>query len=373
MSRIIFCTSADMMKTYNSGGEQACKRNLSFLQRIYGTNNVDIVFFSDSQEEMPTQYYAFKRLRRWKAYAAQLMGYKMYFPWNEKKIIKLIKSLNPQIIFFDGVLVGNLLPKLSKNIKKIVFEHNFEKKFYRLKVKYQGLIYLPEYWTISRCEELALKNCDSLICLSERDQKEIKTEYDRKADLILPISFKNLFCAEKLNVCAESKKLLFIGSNFGPNLNGIRWFVKNVMKKLPDYTLYIVGKGFENNREELEEKNVVVVGTVNDLENFYYMYPAIVMPIFYGSGMKVKTAEAMMYGRTIFATDEALEGYDVQNVNGIFRCNTEEEFIKGITSYFAQEPLGFQTEVYKLYAEKYSDAAVFEKLKNYILADEKNE
>lgn len=44
MKKILFLTSADLMKSYYSGGEHACKNNLKFLQNIYGKENVDILF-----------------------------------------------------------------------------------------------------------------------------------------------------------------------------------------------------------------------------------------------------------------------------------------------------------------------------------------
>lgn len=37
----------------------------------------------------------------------------------------------------------------------------------------------------------------------------------------------------------------------------------------------------------------------------------MVMPIFSGSGMKVKTAEALMYGKFLIGTKEAFEGYEI--------------------------------------------------------------
>lgn len=52
-----------------------------------------------------------------------------------------------------------------------------------------------------------------------------------------------------------------------------------------------------------------------------YIYNAdfLIAPIFEGSGMKLKTAEALMYGKTVFGTTEAFEGYDVdyEQVGGL--------------------------------------------------------
>ena len=88
------------------------------------------------------------------------------------------------------------------------------------------------------------------------------------------------------------------------------------------------------------------------------------MPIFYGSGMKVKTAEAMMYGRIILASDEALEGYDVGNVNGIYRCNKAEEYIDVIEKIFNKQSIvRFQDDVRQCFLEKYETNKQIKRLK----------
>lgn len=364
MKKVLFLTSADLMKSYHSGGEHACKNNLDFLQRIYGEDNVDILFFSEWKGNLPEHYYSFKRLRKWKAILAQIMGCKMYFPWKERQIINIIYCLNPDIIFFDGSLVGNLLAKIPDEIHTVVFEHNFEKKYYYLQMKHEGLIYAVGYFAVSKCERIAVSRCDTLICISERDSREIYNEYGRKADAVLPVTFENHFDLKKLMPTGHKKELLFIGSNFGPNYDGILWFVNCVMAELPDYTLYIVGKDFERNKQELERKNVNVIGTVESLDEYYYRFPVIVIPIKYGSGMKVKTAEAMMYGRTVFATDEALEGYEVDRVEGIFRCNSQDDFIYTIKQFYETEIPSFQKAVHQLFLDKYSNEAGYRIMKN---------
>ena len=86
----------------------------------------------------------------------------------------------------------------------------------------------------------------------------------------------------------------------------------------------------ETKSEELTAGNVDVVGTVDDLSHYYYEADVVVLPILYGNGMKVKTAEAMMYGKPILATQEALEGYDIFGIEGIRECNSIEQFVSAI-------------------------------------------
>ena len=93
----------------------------------------------------------------------------------------------------------------------------------------------------------------------------------------------------------------------------------------------------------------------------------MVLPIFTGSGMKVKTCESLMHGKNIIGTTEAFEGYDVdiKKVGG--ECNTAEEFI-ALLNDFAKNPRPkFNEYSRKIFIEKYSENAVAEMFKETIL------
>ena len=78
-----------------------------------------------------------------------------------------------------------------------------------------------------------------------------------------------------------------------------------------------------------------MVGTVKDLSKYYLSADAIVAPIFKGAGMKVKVAEAYMYGKYIFGTNEAFEGYIL--TPSTFVCNTKTEFIESLNLFFSNK------------------------------------
>lgn len=93
----------------------------------------------------------------------------------------------------------------------------------------------------------------------------------------------------------------------------------------------------------------------------------MVIPIFYGDGMKIKTAEAMMYGKIILASDEALEGYQVENIDGIYRCNTKENYINCIRKLEKENNERLKKNVRQLFLNNYSFDSMLEKYKQYIL------
>lgn len=331
--RILFLGNQNIFGKINAGGLQCSRRNYDLVKLANRDCELFVAIIWNDQN-FPNSDENVRYFRRvgneYEALIASFFLCKTYPVSEEKKILKYIAEVKPDILFLDTSAMGKILKKIDPDIMKIVFFHNIESEYTKHKVKEEGIKYLPSYLASYYNEKRAVEAADKIICLNKRDNDELYNKYGRKADGLLPISFYDRFEKNRINRNISDKKLTFIGSLFPPNYKGILWFVKNVMSQLPQFELQIIGKGFESKREELECDNVKVIGTVENLEEYYYTASSIVMPIQYGDGMKVKTAEAMMYGLTIFATDEALEGYDVKDVQGIYRCNSSDEFIKSI-------------------------------------------
>lgn len=273
-------------------------------------------------------------------------------------------------------MYGSLIKKIKRkglNCQIWIFVHNIEKNYFANKVKHQNFLFCVPYFIVSKSEKETFEYSDYVITLTSRDAHLLKKMYGKKCDMILPMTFRDTF--NESNLAKEDlhkHQIMFIGTMFPPNYDGIKWFVNNVMPELDDCELYIIGKNFEQKRKELERKNVTVVGTVENLDKYYYSNSIIVMPIFYGDGMKIKTAEAMMYGKTILASNEALEGYDVEKIKGIYRCNSKDEFIRVINLVFREGNYNYRKDVRELFLMNYSfDNQVIECRRKWEKYDEK--
>ena len=250
--------------------------------------------------------------------------------------------------------------------KTIVFYHNIEGDYAWNKVRKEGIYFLPSYLASKYNDKCATK-ANGVVCLNERDSNRLYELYGRKSDFLMPVSFDDLFEQDKI-MDKYQRKILFVGSLFPPNQMSLEWFIQEVVPKLKNIQLSIVGKNFEKKKSEYEmNMNVHVIGSVQDLAPYYYRYAAVVLPIKYGAGMKVKTAEAMMYGRRIFATDEALEGYDIEGISGITRCNSSDEFANAINNYFDNEVIkSYESEVRKRFLEKYETSCLVDNFKIFL-------
>lgn len=364
--RILFITASDIFDEFGNGGSKGSRKNYDLLVSCVGKENVYIILFDlpqyarDLSVEKQLLTIPQPQNNR-EALFASIFGCKKYMPGAEKKVYEYVKKINPDVIFYDGSVIGKLIKK-NADYKQIVFLHNVEVDYSWNKVIKEGFRFLPAYFATRRNEE-KIKYADKVGCLNSRDSNIIKRLYGVDADFYLPVSFKDQFDEKRVRKPLKNR-ILFVGSFFGPNIDGIEWFIENVMPEIPDIQLDIVGKGFENKKAEYEKhKNVNVIGSVKDISEYYYSHSTVVMPILYGAGMKVKTAEAMMYGRTIVATDEALEGYDVEGVEGIYRCNSAEEFIERINkSVLSLEK--FNKCSRKLFLNKYENISILSKVSN---------
>ena len=272
-----------------------------------------------------------------------------------KQLKKIIDNSSAEVVFLETSCLGYLARYARKRGKKVVcYLHNCE---YSLALQIRNRL----FWRfIKKQELLTVKYADLLIFLNQRDIGEVNKYYPQikmNETAIIPITMQDKVEDADISVMKskeKGRKGLFVGSLFAPNYNGIKWFIENVADKI-DGEIDIVGHNFES-CTELKRENVNVVGTVDNLAPYLIQADYVVFPIFQGAGMKVKTCEALMYGKQIFATDEALEGYK-QDDGAFTKCNTAEEFIEGINGYLKNGEPVFNEKARNLFEQDYSDKA----------------
>jgi len=101
----------------------------------------------------------------------------------------------------------------------------------------------------------------------------------------------------------------FVGSNNHHNREGLRAFIQNHLeffkRKFPDFKLLIAGSIVL----EIEDPSIIYLGKVDNLFlDFYEKCSIIINPTLSGSGLKIKTVEAMGYGLPVVSTKEGLSG-----------------------------------------------------------------
>lgn len=359
VKKVLFITTHDMYDKYGNGGAKVSQNNYQLIKEYFGDSNTFLCVFSDKNiEKSYSNEIVFRRVTGYlQKIISSLMGCKIYLPWKEKKILKYIEDMKIDLLFIDSSILGRLA-KFKGKYKTIVFYHNIETDYAWNKVKNEGIQYMLSYLA-SRYNDMMGTKADIVMGLNSRDSSRLYHMYGRKMEYLLPVTLMDSFNVSKVKEQYE-REIMFVGSFFSANKVSIEWFIKEVVPKLNNIVLNIVGKDFETMKSTYEHThNVCVIGSVKEIDKYYYRHAAVVMPIISGAGMKVKTAEAMMFGRVIFASNEALEGYDVEGIKDIYRCNTADEYAVAINEYFRKQEFdGYSKSVRALFENKYNSNAI---------------
>lgn len=342
-------------KNILEGGEQCSQRNYNTLELLIGKENITTYYIHDESVKKTIFDYL-----RGLFYFVQ----NYYFGLSPKRTSEIANiSMQYDTVFIDRSVFGIISKKLKENNYKgkvISFFHNLEYDYFNAKMgKYQiGRNIILR--CVDKNDMYSCKYSDSIIVLNDRDRKAVYKRYNREADMVIPITFTDKYNRKEYPIEFTRKKVqcLFLGAYFPPNNMGIDWFVKNVYPHV-DVEVKIVGKGMNKLRDNYNiPQQIEIFSDVPDLEPYFEDADIMILPIFTGGGMKVKTCESLMYGKNIIGTNEAFEGYilDYNKVGG--KCNTPEEFIQKIQDIIENPIPRFNTYSRQIFLENHSEDIV---------------
>jgi glycosyltransferase involved in cell wall biosynthesis len=250
------------------------------------------------------------------------------------------------IVILEYPFWGEILGKIcsQKNVKLILTAHD---------VLSYNLDEDSLLRKIALTEEInALKQADAVVTLSQDDQtffekyqikshcvpiaidtKKINDVCQKRSTLKNP---EELAIANRLN----SDFCLFVGSQHNPNIEAvkqIRQWSNSTPSTAETFTgqFVIVGGCWQ-----IEEKgNFISLGKVSD-ELLTYLYQRAILvlsPLSSGTGMSVKTIEAMAYGKVILGTSVGFRGYPVESGVNCVMCDNLDDYPEKI-GHLIQQP-----------------------------------
>ncbi len=265
-------------------------------------------------------------------------------------------------------IIAKKLKETDYNGKIITFFHNVEVLYFEAKISSKAPWRELVLGCVDTNDKYSCLFSDKIVALNKRDEKEIIKRYNRKADELIPIAFADQYEKEKYssNFTGKQPECLFVGAYFPANNEGIIWFMKEVYPHV-NIKLKIVGKGMFKLKNDFNiPLEIEVVSDVPDLLPYYEEADIMILPIFKGSGMKVKTCESLMYGKNIIGTTEAFEGYELDFSKVGAKCDTKEEFIEALKYFTDNHIERFNTYSRQQFLKKYSEDAVKQKFENLL-------
>lgn len=269
------------------------------------------------------------------------------------ELIKLLTEKQFDIIQLEGLYLCPYIPVIRKYSEALIAyrAHNIEYEIWERTAKLsEGLrsMYIKNLSKrIRRFEVSYLNAYDILVPITDRDGLILDKLGNNKPRHTSQtgIDFASLVpTAKKL----EFPSLFHIGAlDWSPNQEGLIWFFNNCWPKLheenPQLKFYLAGRNAPEWFERLVKvQGVEYLGEINDAYDFINSKAVMVVPLFSGSGMRIKIIEGMALGKPIVTTDIGTEGIPTENGSNILIANDANEFIAAITRLINDRELADQ-------------------------------
>ncbi|MDD4603461.1 MAG: glycosyltransferase family 4 protein [Bacteroidales bacterium] len=315
---------------------------------------------------------AFFNLFTRKSYHVQRFISKMF----RKRLTSILQESQFDVVQLETLFMCPYIKTIRRHSKaKIILRaHNIEHRIWE-RVAEETKNPIRKWYishlahTLKRYEKKIIREIDGIIAITPTDAEYFGRSIQNQGKIIdipfgidpnqYPVDFKEV----------EFPSLFTLGSmNWIPNQEGIRWFLTNVWldihNQFPTLKYYLAGREMPSWMRSLNLPNVIVLGEVEDARIFISSKAIMIVPLFSGSGIRIKIIEGMAMGKTIISTSLGAEGIDCSDRANILIANLPCEFFEmisvSVTDRSLCERIGIQAR--KLVEEKYQTKKLIQKL-----------
>ena len=255
---------------------------------------------------------------------------------------------NPDALVFDGLHTAAWLqsegPPL-RHLPPLVYRaHNVETNLWIQTARAQRNPLLRAFlnWQarlVQRFERALAVRCHQTAAVSAQDAQEFLAHYGAPQALCTPIGMP--FRPAQLppsSATSQELNLLFLGKmDWKPNREGLEWFLNSVWpevaKRRPDIRLTLAGAGQSQwLMPYLSLPRVQFLGRVESVDSLYREAHVALVPIFVGSGTRVKAIEASSYAVACIGTELGVEGIGLDERTSYFRAEQAAQWIERLLS-----------------------------------------
>ena len=273
--------------------------------------------------------------------------YRFYSEEFESKIVSCLTSATYDVVLFESAYTALYLPavKATSSAVNVYRSHNIEHEIWRgtqaletnpLKKVYLGVLARQ----LERFERAMFNAFDGIASISSEDTRKIIEMAEAVPVRTIPFGVDTSKVVSERR--PESNTVFHLGSmDWVPNQDGIRWFLENVwpplIEKHPDATLHLAGRSMPDWLKNLTQENVKIIGEVTNAYDFMASKGVMVVPLFSGSGMRIKIIEGLALKKAIISTTLGAAGIDYVNGEQMLIANTASEFIDKISFLLSDE------------------------------------
>jgi len=262
----------------------------------------------------------------------------------KNELLNLLKNNSFDFILLDGLYVTPYIYDIKNNFNNLTVyrAHNIESLIWQRLANNEKNIFKKIYLKslskrLKNLEKKIINEVDVVLTLTEYD-KSLLEKFDCKRPIFVSPAGLNLNNYVLTDEKVDFPSVFFIGAlDWIPNQEGLIWFLDNVWNKIinkhPEIKLDIAGRNAPLWLQNIlkDRPSIIFHGEIDNAKEFMRKKAIMIVPLFSGSGMRIKILEGMALGKTIISTSIGAEGIPVENNKNIIIANTADEFVFYIT------------------------------------------
>jgi glycosyltransferase involved in cell wall biosynthesis len=260
----------------------------------------------------------------------------------------VVDSLRPDVVFSVYVIWSHLLdayPDQPRPFQAVVDTHDL------LHLRQQEFMrHGQSHWIhVSHDEEaVALRKFD-LILATQQEEANTLREMAPESDVVVvghhPESGPLVPYGGPVSEQQErALRFGFIASDNAANVDGLGWFLTECwedVRRMSGGELVIAGDVGEGLRRELPSDwpGVRYLGKVPRVEDFYAEIDIAINPVRFGSGIKIKSIEALSYGKPLIAHSHNTRGLSKSAVDATMIADLPDDFTNACVRMMKEDEL----------------------------------
>jgi glycosyltransferase involved in cell wall biosynthesis len=265
------------------------------------------------------------------------MPYHIERYFDKKILLKLehfCRKISPDFLWIDGIYMTPYFihSSILNKIPAIYRSHNLEHKIWKdlklheknfFKKQYLHLLYYKTY----RWEKYILPSFHKIASISYDDTNFLRN-WNQNTLWIPPAIENRKHIEPPQKPLKEKLRLGFIASfDWYPNVEGFHW-LSRLLSEIDNNNTELILAG--KNAPPFSHPKIKYLGYVENVYEFYRQIDAVVIPLLSGSGIKMKTIEAMSFDKPVISTKKGVEGIPAQENENFLPFNDAESLASAL-------------------------------------------
>lgn len=290
-----------------------------------------------------------------------------YTPELTMQLQQIRDRVQPDVVLVEYVFMSRAFECFGSGALKMLDTHDIFGDRHRI---YQKNGMKPQwFYTTLKEEKKALDRADVVIAIQVDETKYFAQQTNRPV-----ITVGHLVKDPSPDKSTEqSNRLLFVGSGNPINVEALHWFISEVFpllrQNVPDVELEIVGKCA---RRITAENGLILTGQVEDLTPYYRRAKVVVNPVRFGTGLKIKTIEALSMGKPLVTTSHGCSGLESWAGKAFLVADTPEDISSAICQILNSSTLAHKLKGQAVVLIDKYNAEALAPLSEVISSSEKN-